>query len=132
MKYLIDTHILLWWYLDDPKLPKRYHQLLQTSEEAQESVALSVMSLWEIAKLVSLKKLNVTFSLDEWFDELEQDAGLKVLPLNSRIILESSRLGEKFHRDPVDQLVVATARVHGLRLLTVDHSIKDSGMAAIA
>lgn len=132
MKLLLDTHILLWWYLDDPKLPDGYVKLLEVSESRNETLALSIISLWEIAKLVSLNKLRINFSLDQWFQEIEEDPGLKVLPLNSRIILESTHLGTAFHKDPADQLIAATARCHELRLMTVDERIIESSAVAIA
>ena len=132
MKLLLDTHILLWWYLDQPTLPDRYVKLLTEAEEHNNALALSVMSLWEIAKFVEVGKLNITFSLDQWFQELEEDPGLKILPLNGRIILESTRLGPAFHKDPADQLIAATARCHELRLMTVDEKIIKSATVAIA
>lgn len=132
MNLLIDTHILLWWYLDRPELPDRYAKLLESAKERGERIGLSVMSLWEIAKGVSLGRLNLSFSLDHWFEQLEDDPVLKVLPLERRIILESMRLGQDFPRDPSDQLIASTARCHELRLVTVDEKIVKSGVVSIA
>lgn len=132
MILLLDTHILLWWYLDSPDLPERYGTLLEQTKMRHEELAVSVMSLWEISKLADKKKIDLSFSLDEWFEKLEQDPFLQVLPLNSRIILEGTRLGPGFPRDPGDQLIAATARVHHLSLMTVDFGIINSRVVTIA
>ena len=55
-----------------------------------------------------------------------------VLPLNGAVILESSRLGIAFPKDPADQLIVATARHHGMQLMTVDEGIIKSGKVLVA
>ncbi len=132
MKLLLDTHIFIWWYLDHPQIPKAYLKLLSETEQRREDLGLSIISLWEIAKLVSLNKIKISFSLDQWFEEIQEDPGIQVLPLNGRIVLESARLGTSFPKDPADQLIAATARYHELRLLTLDDGILQSGVVAIA
>ncbi len=132
MKYLLDTHILLWWYLDSPQIPSRYNQILDRLEQHEEEFGISIISLWEITKLISLQRIHVNFSLDQWFAELEEDPLLKIIPLSGSIILESSRLGRQFPKDPADQIIAGTARYHELHLMTVDQKIIDSGMVAIA
>jgi PIN domain nuclease of toxin-antitoxin system len=132
MRLLLDTHILIWWQLDRPELPAKYRTILETAEAKQEKFCLSVISLWEIAKLESSKRIQVLGSVDTWLEELESHSSIEILPLNSRIILESTRLGDGFHKDPADQLIAATARCHGLKLITVDERIRSSGVVAIA
>lgn len=123
MNLLLDTHILIWWFIDSPDLPNKYLKLLTESEQGKHSLSVSIISFWEIAKLVSLQKLQLTYSLDDWFIELERDPLITIVPLDGRIILESTRLGPDFHKDPSDQLIVATARTLGLKLMTVDKRI---------
>lgn len=132
MKYLLDTHILIWWYEDNPKLPKKYVQLLSEAEKTNEFLGLSIFSFWEIAKLVQGGAFQTSLSLDRWFQELEEDPLLKKLPLTGTIILDSIHLGASFPKDPSDQLIAATARCHELRLMTVDERIVKSGVVAIA
>jgi PIN domain nuclease of toxin-antitoxin system len=102
------------------------------TEEFKEGLAVSIISLWEIAKLAEIGRLQPEFSLDEWFYELEEDPGIWLVPLSARIVIESTRLGPHFHKDPADQLIASTARCHGLRLLTVDERIHRSGIVALA
>lgn len=132
MKYLIDTHVLLWWFLDSFDLPNEYQSLFDQHESKKQEVGISIISLWEIAKLVENNKLTIRFSLDDWFEELENDPILEIFPLSRNIVLESTRLREHgFHKDPADQMIVATARCHQLRLLTQDERIRQSGAVLV-
>ncbi len=89
------------------------------------------MSLWEIAKLVERGRIELTGSLDECLVPLETHALVTILPLTARVAIESTRLGARFPSDPTDQLIAATARVHGLTLLTADERIVDSGVVSV-
>jgi PIN domain nuclease of toxin-antitoxin system len=65
------------------------------------------------------------------FHDLETHPQIELFALTPQIALESTRLGPKFHTDPADQIIAATARVHGLRLVTADHRIRKSGVVAV-
>jgi PIN domain nuclease of toxin-antitoxin system len=132
VKYLLDTHIMIWWLTDDRKLSKGHAKLLERSEQSGTAVGLSAMSLWEIAKLVERGRIELTQSVDDSLEQLETSAFVSILPLTGRVALESTRLGARFHADPIDQIIVATARCQGLTLLTVDERIIESGVVAIA
>ena len=69
--------------------------------------------------------------MDQLFRDVETHPQIDLYPLTPRIALESTRLGPKFHADPADQIIAATARVHGLRLVTADHRIRTSGVVAV-
>lgn len=56
---------------------------------------------------------------------------MRLLELTPRIALESTRLGSSFHTDPADQVIAATARVHGLKLVTADTRIRESRVVAV-
>ena len=62
-------------------------------------------------------------SLDEWFDQALDYPGVQLLALTPEIAIESTRLPGEFHRDPADQIIVATARVYGCPLVTSDEKI---------
>ena len=132
MKYLLDTHVVIWWLTDDRKLSKQHAKLLERSERSGTAVGLSALSLWEIAKLVERGRLELTASLDDSLEHLETSEFVTILPLTARVAIESTRLGARFHADPIDQLIAATARCHGLTLLTEDERIIESGVVAIA
>lgn len=130
MKYLLDTHVVIWWLMDDRKLSKEHARLLDRSERSGTTVGLSAISLWEIAKLVERRRLELTQSVDDSLEQLETSAFITILPLTGRVAIESTQLGARFHSDPIDQVIAATARCHGLTLLTVDERIIESGSVA--
>lgn len=132
MKYLLDTHVVIWWLMDDRKLSKEHARLLEKAERSGIPVGLSAMSLWEIAKLVERGRLELTQSVDESLEQLETSAFVTMLPLTASVAVESTRLGARFNADPIDQIIAATARCHGLTLLTVDERIISSGVVAVA
>jgi PIN domain nuclease of toxin-antitoxin system len=107
-------------------LTKAQLHVLAESERLREPVALSAISLWELAMMIERKKLLVTSSLNEWLDELESHPLLTILPLTARIAAESVRL-DGLHKDPADQIIVASARQHNLTLVTVDGRIRKWG-----
>jgi len=131
MSLLLDTHVLVWWDLDNPSMPRRFSKRIDEAL-SKGSVAVSSISLWEIAKLVQLKRLSAQISVDEWLADLEQHPQLEVLDITASIAVESTRLGPSFPGDPADQLIAATARCHGLQLLTTDKRIRESGVVALA
>jgi PIN domain nuclease of toxin-antitoxin system len=131
VKYLLDTHVVIWWLTDDRKLSSAHARLLDRSERSGTAVGVSAISLWEIAKLVERGRLDLRQSVDESLEQLETSALVSILPLTARVAIESTRLGARFHSDPNDQIIVATARCHGLTLLTVDERIVESGVVAV-
>jgi PIN domain nuclease of toxin-antitoxin system len=131
MKYLLDTHVAIWWLLDDRKLSKTHAKALERCERSGTPVGLGVISLWEIARLVERGRLELAQSVDESIEQLETSSFMTVLPLTGRVAIESTRLGGRFHSDPIDQLIAATARCHALTLLTADERIIESGVVAV-
>lgn len=118
---LLDTHTWVWWVHDDPKLD----DLKTTIEDcADEGLAVSAISCWEVAKLVSLNRLRLSAELYDWFNLALGESGVKLIPLTPAIAEESTTLPGDFHRDPADQIIVATSRIHNLRLATCDEKIR--------
>jgi PIN domain nuclease of toxin-antitoxin system len=126
LRLLLDTHILLWW-LDAPGRlsPRQTHEISGAHAEG-ERLAVAAVTLWEIAKLVEYRRLTFDDPIELVLDGIERNPALGILPLDARVALESTRLGDQMPGDPADQLIVATARVHGLRLVTSDERIRRS------
>jgi PIN domain nuclease of toxin-antitoxin system len=128
---LLDTHILVWWRTEPQRLSRQQRRVLEELE-AQAGVArISAMTLWELAKMVERGRLQVDSPLDLWLAEIEAHPMLSVVPIDARIAAESVNLGADFHRDPADQIIVATARCHALRLMTADERIRLWGKVVI-
>jgi PIN domain nuclease of toxin-antitoxin system len=130
VRHILDTHVLVWWLNDDRKLSREHARTIARDEQDGTRIAISAISLWEIAKLVERGKIVLAQAVDEALADVEASPCFEVLPLTSRIAIESTRLGANFPPDPADQLVAATARCHGLTLLTADERILESGVVA--
>lgn len=120
---LLDTHIWVWWTHDDKNLPIEYNKLLQKYEN--EGLGVSVISCWEIAKLVEYHRLILPCSVNEWLKTALAYPNIKLLNLTPEIALESTQLLKPFHKDPADQIIVATASTHNCPLVTVDTKIRE-------
>ncbi len=113
MRLLLDTHILLWWLVDDPALPSRARTLIA---DPTNTVFISPLSLWEIAIKSRLGKIEA--NVDEVL-AAATDGGLIPLPFTAGHASETARL-PYHHRDPFDRGLVAQARHEPMRLLTHD------------
>lgn len=92
-------------------------------------MALSAISLLEIAILASGEKPSLKVSLDEFLQDLNSNPAFRVLPLTYEIAREVASLAVL--RDPADRAIAATARVHRLRLLTSDQRIIESNVVEV-
>lgn len=119
---LIDTHIWIWWVSDPDRLQRAHSEILRASSV---SLALSVISCWEVAKLAEYGRIRLDRPVQQWISAALAPPNLELLPLTSEIAVASTQLPGLFHRDPADQIIVATARVYSVPLLTEDTRILD-------
>jgi len=120
MEYLLDTSIWLRGALFAPTLPEEVHGILGDPDAI---LGLSVYRLWEAAKKHQKGKLPLPMDLAAWFKSAVPQ-NVRVLPLTPEIIVESTRLPDFPVNDPDDEIIMATARVHKLTLLTTDTELK--------
>lgn len=118
---VLDTHIWVWWVHGDERLTSTQAEIIQVNET--NIIGVSAISVWEIAKLVEYKRLELPCALNKWFDEALGYPGIRLVELTPEIAIESTRLPGEFHRDPADQIIVATARLHDCSLITSDSKI---------
>ncbi|MHC5611099.1 MAG: type II toxin-antitoxin system VapC family toxin [Nostoc sp.] len=117
---ILDTHIWIWWVDNNQGLNQKYRDCIE--EYQSQGLGVSIISCWEVAKLVENRKLAFSISVDEWLAAALAYPGVQLLELTIPIIVESTKL-TGFHRDPFDQVIVATARIYSCPLLTVDAKI---------
>lgn len=129
-RLLLDTHVAIRWMAESKKLSRQQTQALEGAVRRSEPVALSSISLLEIAVLASGGKLRPRTSLDEFFEALQKIPVFRVLPLTYEIAEEVASMGNAL-RDPADRAIVATARVHRLRLVTSDQRIIESKLVLV-
>ena len=127
VQVLLDTHVVVWWSSAPERLNRRQRALLKEAQQSGEAVAISSITLWELAMLAEKGRIEVPMPIDAWLEEIETDIETQVLPLTAKVAVESVRLGPGFPKDPADRIIVATARCHGLTLLTTDAGIRLSG-----
>ncbi|HJQ69477.1 MAG TPA: type II toxin-antitoxin system VapC family toxin [Blastocatellia bacterium] len=118
---LLDTHIWVWWVHNAPELTEQQKRLIRGNEA--HGLGISAISCWEVAKLVEYNRLMLPCSITEWFEQSLAYPGIHLLNLTPRIAVESTQLPGTFHRDPADQIIVATARIYDCELLTSDDKI---------
>jgi PIN domain nuclease of toxin-antitoxin system len=118
---LIDTHVALWIAMSPERLSQAARARLKAAEEAQEEVAISCMTLWEIAYKSSRNQLELLIPLDEFLTELETD--FVVLPVDRRTVTCGAGFRDPFPQDPMDRLIAGTALANDLTLVTADGKI---------
>src|SRR5437773_538178 len=118
---LLDTQVWVWWTEGGEKLSERHRQIIDTGEA--EGIAACAFSVWEVAMLVSKKRLELREPVQQWLDRVVRIPTLHLLPASPQILLDSTRLPGSFHKDPADRILVATARAHSSPLLTTDENI---------
>ncbi len=118
---LLDTHIWIWWVQGDKRLSTK--RLNWLDAQTPQGLGVSRFSVWEVAKLVEYQRLPLPVAVNEWLKPALAYPGVELLDLTLPIILEATQLPSPFHKDPADQLIVATARVKQIPLLTADAKI---------
>lgn len=118
---VLDTHIWVWWVHADLRLTAQ--QLVALQEHESEGLGVSAISCWEVAKLVEYGRLALPCPVGDWINQALAYPGIRLLELTPEIAVESTQLPGAFHRDPADQIIVATARVYDCALLTADRKI---------
>ena len=123
MPTLLDTHAWVWWVSEDRRLSKPAARVIEKSQ-SEESLWLSLISVWEIAKKVEKGQLVLDRPVDEWLDLATARPGLHLAEMTRPILVESCQLPQPFPGDPADQIIVATARHHGAVLVSKDRHIR--------
>jgi PIN domain nuclease of toxin-antitoxin system len=119
---LLDTHAWVWWICGDPRLTAREREALDNLPPTERPV-LAEISLWEVAMLVERGRLHLDMDLERWLSVASAPATVGLARVTPAVAAEVALLPDKFHRDPADRLIVATARVMKLRVLTRDRMI---------
>jgi len=111
-KYLLDTHIFLWWMSDAEQLSKEVFDIIA---DGSNQIYVSSATIWEIAIKEALGKLEVDANLDHAIEE----NGFIELKI-SAICVNATKKLEQIHRDPFDRMLIAQAIEGDMTLITVD------------
>jgi PIN domain nuclease of toxin-antitoxin system len=120
MKYLLDTHVLLWWIKDSDKLSKRVRELI---ENGANELFWSVASSWEIAIKFELGKLPLPELPSEFIEKELKNNRIDSLIINNQHVYAAARL-PLHHKDPFDRILIAQSTVDNLPLISTDKIFK--------
>lgn len=124
MTPLLDTHVLIWLALEPKKLSKHARHAIERAGN-KDGLGIASITLWEIAALVARGRLSVHGTVANWTTELLARAGVTVFELTPAIAELSTAFGPGYSNDPADQIIGATARNHGMPLVTADSRLLD-------
>jgi len=121
---VLDTHALLWWISNPDRIPAKARHLLDKSVADNVGVAVSSISVWEIAMLTVRARLELTMPVDAWIAHVEELPWLTFVPVDNKVALRSVHLEAFPHRDPADRIIVATALTLNATLITADDRLR--------
>ena len=120
MKLLLDTHTWIWAQENPEKFGRRATALVR---DTANDVFVSAMAALELARLVFLRRIQLAEPTSAWIADSIRSLAAHSLDVTAQIAAEAYELPGSFHKDPIDRVLVATARLHNLTLLTADDLI---------
>jgi len=121
---LFDTHVVIWLSYDHDRISSNAQAAIQTARKKQRGLAISAMTLIEIARLSSQGRLLLAPDLETFLADIEQR--FVVSPINAKTAIQTYDLPSSFPKDPVDRIIAATALIADIPLLTADREIRAS------
>lgn len=125
-KLLLDTHVWIWLMNQDVQLSSKFLKEVDRSQK-QESILISVISIWEIGMLVEKKRIELDMDCLDWVERALALTGVVLAPISPRIAIHSTRLSGVVHGDPEDRLLIATAEEENAVLVTHDEKLLEYG-----
>jgi PIN domain nuclease of toxin-antitoxin system len=127
MKYLLDTHIFLWWNMDDEQLSKRAREIIANGEN---EIYLSAASAWEIAIKAAKGLLKLPEAPGTYITSRMSMCRFQALPVQ---ISHAVRVYElpHHHDDPFDRLLIAQSQLEEMPLISADADIRKYNLKVI-
>jgi len=128
VKLLLDTHVLIWLAEGLKDLRPRSRRTLERAA-GREGLAVSAISFWEVAMLRRRGRISLSTPVLDWRRQVLAGPGITEEAVSGEIAIEAVHLPGELHADPADRILVATARVLALRLITRDERLLAYGKA---
>ena len=116
---LLDTHVLLWWQAASDRLSRNARRRIEHAPH----VLVSPISFWELAMLVEKGRVGLDRSTAAWVQDFVATDRVEIADVTPAIAVAAAELSG-FHGDPADRLLVATARSHGVPLVSKDDKVR--------
>ena len=121
MRYILDTHTLLWIVDDNPKLGDEAKTIYLNDHNDNFA---SVASIWEMAIKISLNKLNIPGTLSEFVKDHIRGNKIDIINIELNHLYQLENLNY-FHRDPFDRLIIAQAIAENIPVISSDKAFDD-------
>jgi PIN domain nuclease of toxin-antitoxin system len=117
---VLDTHVWVWWNASPEKLSETARQAIDDADE----IGVCPISCWELSMLVSKERIQLDQDVLAWIELALSEDLVRLIPISPSIAVTAGTLGDGFHGDPADRLIVATTIETGSQLVTKDRDIR--------
>ena len=121
---LMDTHVVIWLALEPGNISKKARAAIEETRDQGQGLAISDISLLEIAQIEGKRRIKLNSSLETFLSEVE--ARFVVLPITGAVCVRAMAMPTSYPKDPADRVIGATAMVEGISLVTADEDIRRS------
>lgn len=126
--FLLDTCFVIWMSQHGELAPDSL-RILGESRIQKIPVFVSSATAWELAMLLSKGRIRETREAEDWYRDYVRDGGFVEQQVTSGIFIASCFLPQPIHKDPIDRILIATARSYDLTIVTRDRAILTYGAA---
>ncbi|MCP4630122.1 MAG: type II toxin-antitoxin system VapC family toxin [bacterium] len=121
---VLDTHAWIWFISNPDLLSKRAKEAVNAAVR-NKSILISSISAWELALLVTKKRIKLTLDVTDWIAKSESLSFIRFVPVTNSIAVKSVNLPIPLHPDPADRIIIATVLSVGAPLVTKDRKLLD-------
>jgi PIN domain nuclease of toxin-antitoxin system len=124
---ILDTHVWIWWVTESAHLSKKAARAIQEAD----TVGIVGMSCWEVAMLVAKRRIGLKMDVETWIELALRRPRVRFLSSTPKVMVDAVNLPDRAPNDPVDRLIIAECRHHGVALVTKDDRIRSSQLVEV-